>query len=131
MGEKSDGCPIFDQRLGSYRHRECCYLCSAVAASNDDENDNPVDPLLYTNWGRGAEYRKKLLAPDSAAMAMSWLQWRNRKGIKTSIDHKLESLNSQNMVSSCNRGFFMFPKKIHTIGDPRTLLCLKHQTCLP
>ena len=46
--------------LGSYRHRECCFLCSAVANSNDNEGEDTTHPLLYTNFGRDAAYRNSL-----------------------------------------------------------------------
>ena len=52
---------------GSYRHRECCYHCQAVA--NFDENLVDQTHLLYTNWGRDADYRSECLS--ASAMALS------------------------------------------------------------
>lgn len=53
--------------LGSYRHRECCYLCSAIANSNDSEGEDSTHPLLYTNFGRDAAYRNSFFGFATAA----------------------------------------------------------------
>eukprot|EP00435_Cladocopium_sp_Y103_P061391 s82_g23.t1 len=48
-----------DEDDGSYRHRETCYLCRAVAYF-DQEGEDQTD-LLYTNWGRDSAYRSEFL----------------------------------------------------------------------
>lgn len=62
--------------LGSYRHRQCCYLCNAVSATADGESND----LLYTNWGRDAVYRQEHLSciPPRASQRTPWLQWMAR-----------------------------------------------------
>ena len=37
---------------GSYRHKQCCFYCDAVA-------EGPDQSLLYTTWGRSAAYRRE------------------------------------------------------------------------
>lgn len=44
---------------GSYRHRQCCYLCAAVAGYDEDQED--LSEFLYTQWGRDAAYRSQFL----------------------------------------------------------------------
>ena len=59
---------------GSYRHRECCYLCSALSQVDPESEDDQTD-LLYTNWGRDSSYRSQLLGlqcQEIWAMASSW-----------------------------------------------------------
>ena len=53
---------IFVEPPGSYRHRECCYLCNAISVVEENA-DSDQTPLLYTNWGRDAEYRSEPLGP--------------------------------------------------------------------
>lgn len=55
---------------GSYRHRECCYHCSAVSYFDEDGAIDET-PLLYTNWGRDAEYRREPLVAHCTAATCS------------------------------------------------------------
>lgn len=57
-----------DVKPGSYRHREVCYLCRAVAYF-DAEGEDQTD-LLYTNWGRDSAYRDGLLRLQSVSIAV-------------------------------------------------------------
>ena len=45
------------QPSGSYRHRQCCFLCGAVSHTVEGESEG----LIYTNFGRDAEYRQEHL----------------------------------------------------------------------
>ncbi len=53
--------PFLGQKTwkGSYRHRQCCYLCAAVAGYDEQQED--LSELLYTQWGRDAGYRSQFL----------------------------------------------------------------------
>ena len=53
---------------GSYRHRQCCYHCNAISYVQDGQ---PEEDLLYTNWGRGAEYRRQQLSASSCHVCMA------------------------------------------------------------
>ena len=40
---------------GSYRHRQCCYLCQAISHTVEEDESQS---LIYTHYGRDAEYRQ-------------------------------------------------------------------------
>ena len=55
---------IVETYKGSYRHRQCCYLCQALAdVDTEDPDQDGQHSLLYTHWGREASYRSEFLAP--------------------------------------------------------------------
>lgn len=55
-----NGFERLETKQGSYRHNQCCYHCSALSVFPEDGPD--LTHLLYTNWGRDAEYRREFLA---------------------------------------------------------------------
>lgn len=76
---------------GSYRHRQCCYLCKAISHTVDEDESQG---LIYTYYGRDAEYRQVQLgcidipgpwlhpiarheSEDGNYRWFHWNQWRN------------------------------------------------------
>jgi hypothetical protein len=53
---------------GSYRHRQCCFLCGAVSHTVEGESEG----LVYTNFGRDAEYRQEHLGCNRAARMITY-----------------------------------------------------------